>query len=287
MSVFKKIAGIIGDTFHLGIGSTAHGIKDNTDGVAIVANDGTTPANAVVARPQGVNQNTHAATYLDVKERVVDIEFDFDGSVAVPAPGTNTGKYGLCNTSGGGCSAGQIYFDDGVTLAPIPMYQMMCCSPRAAISGTVSMIQDGLYLAETAATPFNWTLKGDGSMTYTGVVQAIEVPFGFLDFGAGTKSSTTSIPANARVIRSLLKVSTLFTVGANPTCLVEVDGPAVDTTLQTTSDNNLKKARQYDVVDDIPVPAGEGGPVRLTLLPAVGVLAGAATVIVEYVTPYA
>lgn len=286
MSVYKKLRGIIGNLFTLGIDTTNHSIKDHTDGVELTNYDGTVRANAVVARPQGVNADIHAATYLDVKERVVDLQFYFDGASA-PAPGANTGTYGICHTSGGGFSAGQIYFDDGVALLAVPMYQGICCSPRAAFTGTVSMIADGLYLAETAATPFNWTLKGDGTPIYTGLVRAIEVPFGFADFGVGTKSSTTSIPENARIIRSLVKVTTAFTPGANPTVLVEVNGAATDTTIQTITDNNVKRVAQYDVVDDIPVPAGEGGPVRLTMLPAVGVLAGVGTCIVEYVVPFA
>jgi hypothetical protein len=283
MSVFKKIKGIIGNIFLLGIEDTAHGIKDHTDGVAVVQNDESTLANAVVARPQGASQDTHASTYLDTKERVIDIEWSFAGATA-PAPGTNTGKYGLCHTSGGGYSAGNIYLDDGAVLTLIPMYHMMACSPRSAITGTVSMIADGLYLAEGSAAPWTWTLKGDGSMTYTGVVQAIEVPFGFADF-PGIKSSTASIPTNAKVIRSIVKVATLFTPGAAPTVAVDIDGPATDTALRATTDQNLKKVDQYDVTDEI--TNADGGPVRLTLAAGGAVLAGAATCLVEYVTPFA
>jgi hypothetical protein len=286
MSVFKKIKGIIGDLFVLGIDTTNHGIKDHADGVEMVNYDGTVRNNAIVARPQGANQDVHAATYLDLKERVVDIEWAFNGGGPVPAPGTNTGKYGLCHTSGGGYAAGDIYLDDGVALILIPMYHMMTCSPRNAITGTVSMIADGLYLAEASAAPWNWTLKGDGAATATGIVQAIEVGFGFADF-PGTKSSTTSIPSGAKIIRSIVKVTTAFTPGAVPTLLVEVDGPAVDTSVQLTTDNNIKRINQYDVVDEITVPAAQGGPVRLTFAAGGAVLAGVGTCLVEYVTPFA
>lgn len=282
MSVFKKIKGIIGDILLLGIENTAHAIKDNTDGVAIVQNDESTLANAVVARPQGASQDTHAATYLDLKERVIDIEWSFNGAAA-PAPGTNTGKYGLCHTSGGGFSAGNIYLDDGAALTLIPMYHMMACSPRAAIVGTVSMIADGFYVAEGSAAPWSWTLKGDGTVSYTGVVLAIEVPFGFADF-PGTKSSTTNIPLNAKVIRSIVKVNTLFTPGAAPTVAVDING-APTTTLRATTDQNLKVAHQFDVVDEITCAAA--GPVQLTLAAGGAVLAGAGTCLVEYVTPNA
>jgi len=281
MSVFKKIKGIIGDIFLLGIESTAHGIKDNTDGVSVVQNDESTLANAVVARPQGASQDTHASTYLDTKERVIDIEWSFAGATA-PAPGTNTGKYGLCHTSGGGYSAGNIYLDDGAALTLIPMYHGMCCSPRAVITGTVSMIADGLYLAEGAAAPWTWTLKGDGTVSYTGVVLAIEIPFGFADF-PGTKSSTANIPTNAKVIRSIVKATVAFTAGAAPTVAVDIDGPVTDTALRATTDQNIKTTNQWDVVDEI--TCADGGPVRLTLASGGAVLAGAATCLVEYVTP--
>lgn len=281
MAVFKKIKGIIGDLFQLGISDTAHAIKDHTDGVAILANDGTTPANAVIARPQGVNQNTHAAAYLDVKERVIDIEFNFDGGGVVPPPGTNTGKYGICHTAGGGYGAGTIYFDDGATLSAVPMYQGICCSPRTAFTGTVSMVSDGLYLAEGTASPWSWTIKGDVVQAYNGIVQAIEIAFGFADW-PGPKSSTTSVPENARVIRSIVKVTAAFTGGS--TLLIEVDGAAIDTVVQSTTDNRLTKINQYDVVDEIPIPAGEGGPVRLTFGGAA--VAGAGTALIEYVLPW-
>lgn len=284
MSVFKKIRGIIGTIFTLGIDDTNHSIQDHADGVEMTNFDGSIRANAVVARPQGGNQNVHASTYLDTKERVIDIQWSFTGAVA-PVPGAHTGQYGLCHTAGGIYAAGSIYYDDGVTVALIPMYHMMCCSPRTVIAGTVSMIADGLYLAEGSASPWTWTLKGDGSMAYTGIVQAIEVAFGFADF-PGTKSSTTSIPALAKIIRSLVKVTTPFTPASAPTLVVEVDG-TVDTTIQALGDHNLKKADQYDVVDEIAVAAGNGGPVRLTLASTGAVGAGVATVLVEYVTPYA
>jgi hypothetical protein len=283
MSVFKKIKGIIGNLFVLGIDDTNHGIQDHADGVEVTNYDGSVRGNAVVARPQGGNQNIHAATYLDLKERLIDITAGFSGGAP---PGHVAGQYLLCHTSGGGYAAGNIYLDDGAAFNLIPMYHMMCCSPRASITGTVSMIADGLYMAEGAAAPWTWTLKGDAVAAFTGLVQSITVPFGFADF-PGTKSSTTNIPAGAKIIRSLVNVTAAFTPGSSPTLLIEVDGPATDTALQNTTDNNLKRTDQFDVLDEIPVPAGQGGPVRLTLAAGGAVGAGVADVQIHYVTPFA
>lgn len=278
MGVFKKIAGIVGDFFLLGIGSTAHGIKDHADGVQVTDNAGSASANAVVARPQGANQDIHASTYLDTKERVIDIEFSFNGGAA-PAPGTNTGKYGICHTSGGGYSAGTIYLDDGAALTAIPMYKMMMSSPRASFTGTVSMDADALYMAESGAAPWTWTKKA--SDADLGDTLSIKVPFTFASMG-GNVNSTTSIPDGATVIRSSVVVTTPFSGGANPTATVLSHG-TLDTTLQATTDNNLKAAHQYDVVDDILIAATHGGPVRVTL--GGTATAGVGYALVEYTTP--
>jgi len=284
MSVFAKLKGIIGNIFMLGIGSDAHGLKHHEDGVSVVGNDEVSLANAVVARPQGANQNQHASTYLDVKERIIDIEFAFDGA-SPPTPGTNTGKYGICHTSGSTYQAGNIYLDTGTALQLIPMYHMMACAPRIAVSGTVSMIVDGLYIAEGSAAPWDWTLKGDGTVSMIGIVQSIEVSFTYSDFAGGSKTSTASIPTDAKIIRTFINVTTAFTSSANPTVSVIVDGVATDTAVRETTDQNLTKIAQFDIVDEIRVM--DGGPVRLQFSSSGAVTAGVGYCLVEYVTPNA
>lgn len=281
MAVFKKLAGIIGDFFILGIDTTSHGIKDHTDGVQITDNLGTTSANAIVARPQGANANIHASTYLDTKERILDLEFSFNGG-APPTPAA--GLYGICHTSGGGFSAGSIYLSTGAIIATtdvIPMYKMMMCSPRSAVAGTVSMDANSIYIAQSGSAPYTWTLKG-GSPGYAGDVQTIKVPFGWADMGTNV-DSTATIPDSATVILTSVVVTTIFSGGANPAATVLSHGAGGDDTLQSTTDNKLTKARQYDVDDLIIIVATHGGPVRVTLTGTA--TAGAAYALVMYTTP--
>jgi hypothetical protein len=283
MSVFKKIRGIIGDLFTLGIENTAHSIKDHTDGVEATNFDGTIRANAIVARPQGGNQDIHASTYLDTKERVIDVEFYFAGASA-PAPGANTGKYGICHTSGLTFSAGQIYYDPGsVALTAVPSYKGMLCSPRANFTGTVSMRADDIYLAHSGTAPYTWTLIG-GEAHESGEPSTVELSFGWASMG-GTVSSTTAVPDGARVLWSTIIVDTPFSGGAAPKALLEVDGTGGDVTLQATNDNNLKVAHEYKNPATISVGATFGGPIRVTLTGTAS--AGAARALVQFCIPSA
>jgi len=281
VAVFKKIRGIIGNLFTLGTDeATANSLKNHVDGVEFTNYDGTVRKNAVVERPQGANQNAHASTYLDLKERAIDLEFYFDGS-SPPAPGTNTGKYGICHTAGGIYSAGQIYLDTGSALTAAPMYQMMLAIPRDTFSGTVGMNQDDIYISRNPTTPFGWTMVG-GEAHEIGEPSSIRIPFSYTDIGT-PKSSTTPIPAGAYVYFSRTVVTTPFSGGSSPTLLAEVDGASGDTVLQSTSDNNIKKAGEYHNEETIEITAGYNGPARLTL--GGTATAGAGYFIVLWATP--
>jgi hypothetical protein len=275
MSVFTKILGTIEGVFKLGNSATAHGITDDVDGVKMVANDGTTIANALVARAADPD---HAAAYLDVKERILDIEFSFDGG-SPPAGGDNIGKYGFCKTSGGLFTAGSVYLDSGTDLVAVTVYQGSMLASRSAVTGgTVNLVVNGIYVAHTAAAPYTWTLKGDGASSDTGTVKCISLPLVYTDT---VKNSTTEIPANAKVLRCMVNVTTAF--GGTPTLAGTVYNTSGSTTLSATTDSAMATIAQYDVLD-VATPAYTG-PVRLTLSGAT--TSGAANVLVEYVTPLA
>jgi len=265
MALWSKIKGISGRIFTFGNHETAHSLKDDADGIAVRNNGDTQNANIIIARPQGSYQNTHGTTYLDLKERAVDIEFAFDGSSYTP--GSNNNKYGLCHTSGGAYTAGVVYLENGLDLDPIPIYKMMLACSRITFTGTVSMVEDGLYLAESAVAPHSWTLKGGGGVSGAGQVNVVTVAFSYSDIGAPVYS-TSSIPSGSKIVKSTVRVHTAFSGGSNPTCLVEVDGPSVDTVLQATVDNNISLGsapNYFDNEEIIDVPAGQGGRVRVTL----------------------
>jgi len=280
MAIWKNLLGTAQDLFRLTF--TGNGIKNHADGVEIRLGDDSASANLVVARPQGANEDVHAATYLDVKDRVFLIEWAFDGATP-PVAGTNTGLYGFCHTSGGGYNAGEVYFDDGASLVLQDVYKMQCLTTSLAVTGTVSLLEDGLYQAETGAAPFTWTLKGDLVPSTIGLDQTILVPYSFSDMGS-TVDSTTNIPAGARVKQATALVTTPFSGGAAPTLAISING-AAPINLQLTTDNDLTTAAQYDADDLVEVTAGNGGPVRCTL--AGTATAGVGVAAITYVTPQA
>jgi len=264
MAFWSKITGIIGNIFTLGIGSSAHSLKDHTDGIAVRNNADAANANIIIARPQGAYQDIHGATYLDVKQRIIGIEFAFDGDVYTP--GGNNGRYGICHTSGGTYTAGALYYEVGANMLPVPMYKMLLASPEMTFSGTISMVEDAIYMAESASAPYSWTLRGGGSAMGLGVVKTVALSFSYTNIGTPVLSTST-IPGGARVLRSSLRVGTPFSGGSNPTCAIEVHGATVDTSLQATADNNVLMTgiNYFDNEEIISIPANEGGPVRVTL----------------------
>jgi hypothetical protein len=273
--MFKKLNGIIGSFFKIGF--NGHAIQEHTDGLAIRNNAVDADANLVVARPQGTNKDTHAATFADVKERATLVEFGFDGG-SPPAAGTNTGKYGFCHTSGGTWNAGELAYDDGVTLAAVIPYKMMVLMTKVSVAGTVNLIDEGIYIAESAAAPYSWILKGDGTPNYTGVERVIAIP---VTSTAGNFDATTAVPENGVITRVSVKVTTPYDNDSTITVLIH--GSVGDLTVQATTENNAEVADTYETGNYEVVTADQAGPPRVTL--AVGG-SGAATVYVHWALPY-
>jgi hypothetical protein len=223
---------------------------------------------------------------LSLFNRVVDIEFAFDGADYVP--GSYEGKLGICYTSGGVYVAGAIYRETEGAAVPLYMYQGLMACPRMDVSGVdVTMAADGIYLAQSATAPYLWCSKGGGGSgpVLTGVPRVIALPFNFTHLGT-TKSTATSIPAGARVLETVIVVPAPFTGGIAPTCELRVHGPAGDVTLQTLADINLGLPDPPNVFQNtaaMTIPAGRGGPVQVVL--GGTATAGSAEVYVTYVQP--
>jgi hypothetical protein len=273
--MFKKLNGIIGSVFKIGF--AGHAIQEHTDGLAIRNNAADADANLVVARPQGTNKDTHATTFADLKERAILVEFGFDGGTP-PAAGTNTGMYGFCHTSGGTWNAGELAYDDGVTLAAVIPYKMMVLMTKVAVVGTVNLIDEGLYIAESASAPYSWTLKGDGTPSYTGVERVIEIP---VTSTAGNYDATSAVPENARITRVAVVIDTPYDAGT--TFAVMVHGSS-DLTVQTTTESDPETAGTYETGNYEEVTSTYSGPPRVTV--ATGG-SGAARVYVHYALPFA
>jgi hypothetical protein len=172
MNIFKKIYGVVDNYLQLGIGSTAHGIADNINGIEAKENGNGTRANFLTGQ---ATIDDHCSNLLDLKQRVIYLEFSFDGATGIV--GATIGQYGICHTTGGIYVAGSIYLATGATTGVlVPMYKMQTVCNKTAFSGTVSMTTSGFYVATTSSTPFGWTNMGDGGGTvplvYTGTIPA-------------------------------------------------------------------------------------------------------------------
>lgn len=285
MNIFKKLRGTIQGFFQLGITGTSHGLANHVNGVSSRTNNDVGFANFVSARADGsdiydpfaIGNDRNNSTYLDLKERTVLVEFEIDGT-APPVAGANTGKYGLCTTTGGIYRVGFLYYDTGTVLALVPMYLMQNMCTTIAMLGYAP---DSFYIC-TAYTPgvsASWSIKGDGAQS------AVRIDFDSGDFTGVAKDidSAASLPVGAVVIRTILRVDTPFTanVGA-PLISVNFWDGATATGLMGTGDNDLSIADQYDV--DAAVDVAASSVIRLTTNTVVAT-AGAGSVFVEYVIP--
>lgn len=273
-NVFKKIRGIVGNLFQFGNGDGPN-LKNNSNIIEArnAADDAFVLTRGALIPSSGETVNDLVAL-LDLRGRVADIEFSFDGASA-PAPGTNTGKFGFCHTTGGGHTANDVVYDDGASLFKIPFTVVKHLTTRTAITGTTSLNANGVYCYQGGT----WTLKGDGAPSNVGLVRAIEVEYDYTD---GNVDSTTTVPDGTRVIRCRNVVETAFD-DAGATVAVSVNGSTPEA-IMATGDSNLDNAAEYHVEDTHLIDSDSEGVVRVAVTPA-SATQGAGRVILEYLTP--
>jgi hypothetical protein len=172
--------------------------------------------------PTSSSNLADAANLLMLRGRVADIEFSFDGGGVVPSPGANTSKFGICHTTGGSYTAGDVVFDTGTALQLMPSNVVTHLTTRGIITGGISFIANGIYARQGAG----WILKGDGTPSYAGVQRSIEVPYGT----STPVVSTTVIEEGARVIEVCNEVLEAFD-GTTPSLVVSVEGTSPVTIL--------------------------------------------------------
>ena len=228
-------------------GATGVAVKHNA-GVMEVrsAGDAGFATLRALALETGANLND-VVTLYDILSNGALIEFSFAGASA-PDPGDNTTKFGFCHTTGDDFTAGDVVYDDGTELILAPF--ALRIATTSAITGTVSLIANGIYYKESGA----WTGKGDGSGSGVGMVKIIEVPF---VFGSTNVNATTPIPDGARLLRQHVRVDTPFN-GTAPTVALSIQGSTPLTTL-TTTESNLKFANQYTSHTVIPIGSTSAG----------------------------
>jgi hypothetical protein len=268
-----KLSGTSLNELSIGNSSTADVKLVNTSGVLEVKDT----SNALqIARVKKLNDTASpnindVATYYDVAGKIVNITFDFDGGSA-PSAGTNTNEYGFCHTSGGGFTAGYVYFDNGSALVRI--FHVTHITSTTAVTGTISLNANGIYASEGGS----WVLKGDGAGggEPTGMIKTIKVPFAYTN---STVSSTTSIVDGAIITRVDVVKTQAFN-GTTPTLKVELDGTS-DLELMATTDIDLTSTVQDTTFELFGVTSSNEGVIKLTVTTS-GASAGAGYCLVSY-----
>jgi hypothetical protein len=100
-------------------------------------------------------------TWQNQRNASPDIAFAFDGA-SPPAAGTNTGKHGMCHTTGGAYNAGEIYYDSGTALEIVTVFIGLKVTTDVAVGGTVGLTAGTLYVATSAAAPYGWESRDTG-----------------------------------------------------------------------------------------------------------------------------
>ena len=268
MALFKTIRGVMGSLFQVG-GPAGNQVKNAANAIEIRNNDDSAYQNLNALKADGSDVN-HVTTYQNLRDSDALIEFSFDGGSA-PAAGTNTGQYGFCHTSGGSYTAGEVCYDDGSSLTAIPIKKGSKIATTSSVSGTVSLIANGLYIATAAAAPFSWTLKGDGSTAAT--LKTIELSLGT----NATYSSTTAIPDGSKIMEVHLDVDASYDNSA--TIQVIVDGTS-DLTILDTDENDPETVGTYSVEPLSDVDASTEGVVTINISNTP--TTGAATAYIRY-----
>ena len=226
--------------------------------------------------PTSSSNLADAVNLLNLRGRVADIEFSFDGGGVVPSPGANTSKFGICHTTGGSYTAGDVVFDTGAVLQLMPSNVVTHLTTRGVITGGISFIANGIYARQGAG----WILKGDGTPSYTGVVRTIEVPYGV----STPVVSTTIIEEGARVTEVCNEVLEAFD-GTAPTLVVTVEGTS-PVTIMSAGQSKLKKLGLYYADQRTDIDSVGTGVVQIAITLS-GSSNGGGRIFVTYVVPLA
>ena len=102
-------------------------------------------------------------TWQNQRNASPDIAFAFAGG-SPPAAGTNTGKHGMCHTTGGAYNAGEIYFDTGTVLELVTVFIGLKVTTDIAVGGAIGLAAGTLYVATSASAPYSWESRDTGGL---------------------------------------------------------------------------------------------------------------------------
>ena len=274
MAEMLKIDGTQTPAFQVGLSGPQ--IKKVSSSAAAVRNSAdSADATLVVATP---TINTHAANklYVDMSSGAVLVARQANTSASLPA-NTATAGHVVVSTAGTGAAIGDLLYDDGsatgnMTIIPAKNGRVMSVTV-ALTGGTVTFAANAIYAWDTEGTA--WVLIGDvGSLT--GPRRVIR----YAITNSATQDSATLIPANARVEKVRLQVTTPYSGGAS----ISIGQAGSLALLMATTDNDPLVANSYNIGGDF-AWGGSALVVRTTI--AGSPAAGAGVVSVEYSVPNA
>jgi hypothetical protein len=290
-SNYSKLAGNIGADFQIdktGVGalpgSSGPGPQlGHISGDLVVATDLTTLPGSlsqiIAQHVSSASQNSNTLTTFQMYQTRFVLAGSFSGG-SVPN-NTAAMRFLVCHTAGGSWAVGDIAFDNGLNDSTSVIRIPVANGYIVSIHG--SNITGGSLPTLTANSAYIW----DGSTFqkfisgYTGISKVIRIPFATADFAGGTLSSTATIPANATILRSRVRVYNGGTFSGG-TVTVGYTGQA--SRLMGTTDSDLTTAGNF-IVEGTTGNEDWSGTAAAVLVTLAGSPdpGGAGEVIVEYV----
>lgn len=147
-----SLTGVSSNTFQIGKSGCKWQVI--TGGLKLTDIDGTTLSKFTAAGADSTDIY-HLASWLNTMSTVARIDFGFNGATP-PSAGANTGKFGICHTTGGSYTTGEIVYDDGSSLLLQPIGRHIII-PSVGVSGTISLTANHVYHNQSESAPYNWT----------------------------------------------------------------------------------------------------------------------------------
>ena len=274
-NILQKIRGTLFDIFQ--IGKSGPQFKKESASIMQVRNSDDSAFGRLKAASPASDDDVVTRRFLDTVKGSVIVARQADCSSSLPA-NTSTRGYVVVSTPGTGTVLGDLLYDDGSatgTMVIVAKTEGRIMAVTDALSGgTATFEADSIYVWDEDGG--SWLKIGDiGSVT--GAVRRIRYSI----TNSASQDSASSVPANARIERTDVEVTTPYSGGG--TIAVGKAGGTTDL-VQATTDNDPQTANIYSVPQDTSWGAGAAA-VRTTI--AGSPAAGAGVVSVWYSMPNA
>ena len=276
MDLRKKIRGIIGSIFQLGLGGPQ--IKNNS-GVIEMRNAADSDYVRLKTLAPVDDNDVVNKKYADTLSKPIITKRQADTSASIP---TNTAVRGflVVTTAGSGAVIGDVLFDDGSSSG---LMEILAANEGRTLAitdslsgGTITFDPDSIYQWDEDNTV--WVKIGDiGSVT--GAIRTVR----FTIDNSAQQDSTFAIPANARILECVLEITTQYSGGTD----IDIGNTSTVNLIMDQGDNNPQQGgvpNSFSIEQDTDW-GGSDSVVRVTITG--GPAAGAGVVIVKFTTPLA